>query len=400
MKDQEMSRLMAVTEKKNSNSGFSLVELIIVVSILAIAAVPLMKSLGMASKTNAKAQSIQNATSLGESIMEEMKSTPIDVIMSDHGASFDASGIMTFTLNGQTATQGETFDVTVTIDKSKYSGSDTFDDAGTGDAKKANVGSANTIKIPKIEDIDSQSQAVLSKKELNKYDVEALNYFNQKLPNYDPAATPPIIATIASKTINIEKRNISGSDYGVTVKATVTYTDGAGNPYVRDLYTGTFVQQVRDGSTEKKRLDSNIFIFYTMGSAPTVGNIRETFIIDDQSNVTTFEAYDATRPTDCHKVYFIRQDVHDTTGPLGISFAGSSETFDFTKAGDLTGGRKMYTTSYGTVELITNLTSSLVSSGHIYEDEARTRVYDIKVKIYKGSDLVTTLNSTITASDD
>lgn len=377
---------------RNCNAGFSIVELIIVVSILAIAAVPLMKSMSMASKTNARAQSIQNATSLGESIMEEVKSSPIETL-----GSFDASGKMIINRTDQTSTQGETFDVVITVDKTKYQGADTFDmsSSTSASAKKANVGSANTLKIPKIEDIDSQSQAVLSTKELNKYDTEALNYFNQRLSGYNSSSS--IVATIKSKTINIVKDNL-GSDFGVNVKATVTYTDNTDSPYTRDLYSGTFMQQERTDGSGKKHFDSNIYIFYKVGTVGTPATeIREEFVIEDKSNVSTFEGYDSSKPMDSHRVYFIRQDILDKTGPKKISFKNGSDVygFKFSDKDDLVDGRKVY----GNVELVTNLVSDLSDQGYIYKKEARTRVYDIKVELYKDGEFVTSLNSTATAND-
>ncbi len=382
------------------NAGFSLVELIIVVSILAIAAVPLMKSMGMSSKINAKAQSLQNATSLGEKIMEEMKGTPVANIKTKYGKDFDASGKMVIPLTGQTATQGETFDVTVTIDKAEYSGSAVFDRSGSSTAKKENVRSANTLMMPRIEEIDTQSQAVLTKKELNKYDTEALNYFNQKLAGYNPSATPPVIAHIKTKTIDIEKKNITLPNDGVTVKATVTYTDESGNPYVRDLYTGTFVQQ-EDKDGNKKHFDSNIYIFYTVGMVDDNHDgvpekeIRETINIKDSSDVTAFEEYDESKPMDCHKVYFIRQVSSDLTGPEKITFSGTTDVFKFSDSDKLVSGRK----EYGDIELFANLTSTLSEEGHVYKEEARNSVYSITVELKKNGNHITTLNSTVTADD-
>ena len=60
------------------NRGFSIVELVVCIAILAIASIPLYKSMTLAVKTDAKAQSMQNATSLAESVMEEIKMTSID----------------------------------------------------------------------------------------------------------------------------------------------------------------------------------------------------------------------------------------------------------------------------------------------------------------------------------
>ena len=379
-KEQAMSRSTAEI-KKLKNGGFSLVELIIVVSIIAIASVPLMKALGMASKTNAKAQSMQNATSLGESVMEKMKSSTIDELKADPDWNFTDNGTY-YQLTSKTAinaTQGESFDVTVRIDKGTYSGNVT----PVAD-KKANVKSANTLKMPSIADIDSLSQAVLSAKEFNKYDTEAQNYFNQKLAKY-----PTETATIATKTIDIVKTNAigAGSSFGVTVKATITYTDTSSNKYVRDLYTGTFIAQQNDDLTFK-HFDSNIYIFYKQGCIPETINITDTSAVPIPPGKVS---------TDSHKVYYIRQVLGDTTGPLAVNFNGTS-TFKYANVDALDAdGIK----DYGNIRFITNLDPSDISKeGHLYTEEARTRVYEIKVSLYKGSDLITELDSTRSASDE
>ena len=63
-----------------NNKGFSLVELIICVAILAVATVPLYQSMTLSARTNAKAQSKQNATSLAESVMEEIKASSMQKV--------------------------------------------------------------------------------------------------------------------------------------------------------------------------------------------------------------------------------------------------------------------------------------------------------------------------------
>ena len=375
--------LRSTDSRKLNNAGFSLVELIIVVSILAIAAVPLMKSMGMASKTNAKAQSIQNATSLGEKIMEEMKSTPYDTLKTyPDWTVTDGGSNLVLKKSGITATQGEQFDVEVKIDKATYSGGVT----PVAD-KKENVKSANTLKIPKIEEIDTLSQAVLSSaKELNKYDIEAQNYFNQKIADY-----PTHTATIMSKTIDIVKKDVTYPT-GVTVKATVTYTDNATptpNKYVKELYTGSFVPIQKDGSTEYKPLDSNIYIFYTKGC------ISETINITDNSAYTN--PLDATSK-DSHRVYFIRQVKTDTDGPT-VHLSDGTDTFTL-QYSNVSALDDDGTAPCGKIKLITNLDkNSIADEGHIYMEEAKTRVYEITVDLYKGSEHITKLNSTISASD-
>ena len=63
--------------KERNNKGFTLVELLIAITILGIIVGPFMHSFVTASRTNAKAQQIQNATLLATNIMEEVKANSI-----------------------------------------------------------------------------------------------------------------------------------------------------------------------------------------------------------------------------------------------------------------------------------------------------------------------------------
>ncbi len=377
--------------KKTDNAGFTLVELIICVAILAVATIPLMKSMSMSSRVNAKAQSIQNATSLGEAIMEEMKSSSIDDLRARYGSAFtESGGDYQISIPGRTATQGEPFDVTVDIKTTTYSGATEL-----GSDKKANVLSANSVKLPRIEEIDTMAQAVLSSaKELNKYDKEALNYFNQKIADY-----PTHVATIHSKTIEIVKEDAPVySDPGVTVKATVTYEDNTSptrNKYVKDIYAGTFVETERDDGSFAP-IDSNIYIFY---KTPTIDPSDSRLDMDEvHINVTDTSSYPAGTDFASHKVFFIRQDKNVTQGPLMMFNGDSALTFSYADVDDLDDeGIK----EFDNIKFVSNLDKNNINEdGHVYNSEARNRVYDITVVLRKGSEVFATLNSTKSASDE
>ena len=423
--------------RQYNNAGFSLVELIIVVAILAIAAIPLMKSMSMASRTNATAQSIQNATSLAERVMEDVKSSDIEALVAANGG-FDDAGVCTYVIPvaSPTPVAGENFIVTVTIDKGAYSTEIPIGSTSRSDRVKA----ANVTKLPRIDEIDTLSQAVLSsEKEFNRYDDAAQSYFNEKKADYDPA-DPATAATVASKTVDIVKSNVTGAYTGVTVKATVTYEDTEGNQFVRDLYTGSFVQN--PGGF----MDSDIYIFYKMGS------IAETFKIKDTSTYLNGDPAntDPYKYKDSHKVYFIRQDPSDTVGPTMEFFDAGDDPDDdsddsyktFTYAtmtlapsptgtptpvptypaptpteGEFENGEARFANIY----LVTNLGNQPTYAlpltgtptgmpagfepGHVYKEEARTRVYDVTVVLTKpASDdpsgrEYARINSTVTASN-
>ena len=63
--------------KGKNNNGFTLVELMIAIAILAVIVGPFMHSFVTAARTNAKAQQIQNATLLATNIMEEVKANDV-----------------------------------------------------------------------------------------------------------------------------------------------------------------------------------------------------------------------------------------------------------------------------------------------------------------------------------
>lgn len=60
-------------KEKEENKGFTLVELLVCVAILAIISVPLLNSFFVAGKTNEKAKEIQRTTTLAQNIMETVK---------------------------------------------------------------------------------------------------------------------------------------------------------------------------------------------------------------------------------------------------------------------------------------------------------------------------------------
>ena len=179
----------------NDNSGLSIVEVLVAVAILAIVFVPLLKTFTQASTINARAQKLQNVTSLAEGVMEDVKGKSIqelhDLAAERADVSFlplDKDGTLTkgnlnnvppytVTYENVTATQGITYDAVVTISTDNYKSTD------RSDARKANklshnddigdVSDANIRELPQINKVDSNKNAVLSW-EINKYDNKAL----------------------------------------------------------------------------------------------------------------------------------------------------------------------------------------------------------------------------------
>lgn len=67
--------------KSGENAGYTLVELLIAVTILAIVAVPLMHAFVSSARTNAKARKLSQATTAAWNVMEEIKAAPLEDIL-------------------------------------------------------------------------------------------------------------------------------------------------------------------------------------------------------------------------------------------------------------------------------------------------------------------------------
>ncbi len=396
--------------KTNTDNGFTLVELIICVAILALASLALMKSFSMATMVNAKAQRMQNATSLAESVMEEVKSSTITQLKTKYGSAAisisdadfagysgpqkdaaaaaaagggataalleggdDAAGTRYYVLwkkDTYAAQSGEKFDVTATMRISPYIRTEESDDASD----------ANSIKLPVIEEIDTHTKTVLTAKELNKYDVIAKDYF------HDHTVTPGE-KPLESKKIIVTKKgdgsNTSSSE--ITVTCTVVYTDSGVSTYSKEVFKGTYVpQKNKDG--EMAEVDNGIYIFYSRAHEmypSEIPAIDEEITIDDSSS------------NDDHKVYIIFQNSDDLDGTtlkitdgsdtkIGPATSNSDIKYTDPETGEVKKGIVRTTDGY---QLITNLPSSLGGTdGSILEKKKKNRVFEVTVDVSKSGD--------------
>ncbi len=403
------------------DKGFTLVELVIVVAILALASVVLIKSFSVAAVTNGKAQRIQNATSLAESVMEEIKSSGIKQLQKKYNGGETTEVAITsksdeqfaaltsrdkFTTaqsaastagkslpiflkggtaktpyyvlvkTGVTATSGEVYDVTATLRTSTYSAVPADESTPI-----TNASNANSIKLPVIEEIDTHTKTVLTNKEINKYDVAAVDYFREH--DVDEARF-----TIKSKDIAIDKEGsgAAAETSEIKVKCTVTYTaqDSSGNTakYSKEVFKGTYLSK-KDKSGNYMKVDNDIYIFYNRGISS-----GETITVNDSST------------DDSHRVYLICQNDADGSELKDIS----GTTVDIYKAGT----RVIHVTANSAIKydddmdsstpevfgrvtasdcwLITNLGKDSATEGSMLENKSKNRIFDITVDVTRAED--------------
>ena len=382
----------------NDNSGLSIVEVLVAVAILAIVFVPLLKTFTQASTINARAQKLQNVTSLAEGVMEDVKGKSIqelhDLAVEREDVSFlplDKDGTLTkgnlnnvppytVTYENVTATQGITYDAVVTIATENYKNK-TKDADDIGDVSDANI-----RELPQINKVDSNKNAVLSW-ELNKYDNKALE--NLAVENFAPknSVTEPDIATLkesykdtAEKYINIEINEDSETS-STKVSCEVEYKTGtaSGKSLKYLVYTGYFVEPVDSGVS-----GPDIYLFYTLTE-----KVKDAEPIKKE-NIKIEDKTTGKR----HNVYFIMQDGVDklstTNGSevtLDISGSGYSESIYYDKTSIFTdaitylAGASTPDDESDDVYFFSNLKDKNGNSGELFNSKSKDRIYYVTVEI-------------------
>lgn len=375
----------------DKDKGFTLVELIVCVGILVIATIPIAQSFARAQRVNAKAQSMQNATSLAESVMEEIKGTKMPDLMARYPSecTYDApSDSYTLSRSSVASQQGERFDVVANIVTATYK---TSDGDGDGfDDEKPTAEDANSVRLPSIEEIDTTYMTAISSKEINKYDQAAIDYFVE----YSAGQTPT--ASIAEKYIDIIKKDDhgAGGEDIVNVICNVTYISSEDDPHSKNPETGVYeeklkyTREVYSGSyvaNASGEVPNNIYIFYRRCLSS-----NEFINVEDTSSMGS------------HKVYLVMQDgVTDISGTSVSIASGAGTIINVNSNSDLgTTGPKQNDKQKGRVksgdyELITNL-DTVGTEGNIFEEKQRNHVYEVTVKLTKPgeTEVIASLTST------
>lgn len=382
----------------NDNSGLSIVEVLVAVAILAIVFVPLLKTFTQASTINARAQKLQNVTSLAEGVMEDVKGKSIqelhDLAVERADVSFlplDEDGTLTkgnlnnvppytVTYENVTATQGITYDAVVTIATENYKNKDKdADDIG-------DVSDANIRELPQINKVDSNKNAVLSW-ELNKYDNKALENLaaENSVSGSDIATLKESYKKTAEKYINIEIKEDSETS-STKVSCEVEYKTGnASDKSLKYLvYTGYFVEPDDSGVS-----GPDIYLFYTLSENVKDGasNIADPI---KKENIKIEDKTTGKR----HNVYFIMQDGVDklstTNGSevtLDISGSGYSESIYYDKTSIFTdaitylAGGSTTDDESDDVYFFSNLKDKNGNSGELFNSKSKDRIYYVTVEI-------------------
>lgn len=412
----------------NRNSGFSIVEVLVAVAIIAIVFTPLLKSFSTAAIVNSRAQKLQNVTSLAEGVMEDVKGKSIqelhDLAVSDASVTFsplDEDGGLTLGkltkippyelfYENVTATQGITYDAKVTISTSgpnnEYSDTTRYDERkSNGSTDAGDISDVNIRELPVINQVDSHSNAVISW-EINQYDKKAMENLaaeNTKTGG-DIASLKGIYSSKAEKDINIKIK--TDTDSGLTkIICDVEYKTGTGNTSDKTLkylvYSGYFSEPAADEPG-----GPNIYLFYTLSEnvkdVPAAESFKnENITISDETSgrhSIYFIMQDGQNSLNSTKGTKIKLDISGTNWSSGVSYNADPLIPDSTKylAGESTESK------LDDVIFCSNLLDQNSKVGELYNSSAKTRIYYVTVDIMEHgkTDVLATLTSTMQAGKE
>jgi prepilin-type N-terminal cleavage/methylation domain-containing protein len=365
------------------NNGFSLIELLLSISILAIIIVPLLNNFVTAAKANAEAKRIQSETIITQNFLEEIKAKSAKDIAKEFNYPLDfplyAGEVYELKLdeNGifQTVNDTEKSSVkTVATDESGNSyyeytfvdkadepyyfaikniveGASTYDALITLDGRAyiseddaGNKYGYNAYEMPLISDINSEKNIVAMQTYEEDAAVTAL-YNNHITYCAEQEALhegedPPFTITYYSKTDiknKIEKQitvDITSSGEDMVISIGFVYTC----PYIYG--TGSSTYTIVNKTMELP--NSSIYIFY-------YPSYKDSILVNKAPSIT-----------DEVDLYVVKQE---------SSVVSVSQTVD----GYLPSG----------VQLHSNTSFGIYSTDLVKKDHAKNRIYDLKVQLYK-----------------
>lgn len=247
----------------NNQEGFSLVELLVAITILAIIVLPFLNSFVTASKTNSKAREQLVATTVAQNVMEEIKATSIEALEKDDNFVFDDTlkkyvvtydGDQTFMrVNGKGYNARVLFDANA-YKKAEGAANDLYNDQKVADISDMNI-LEDGFYVQYGEQDRTYAQAITD--EINSNSVT----LDMVLKNMSRTVTFDVTSTI------------SGNDNIATVVMTCQYNYQG--------HTQTFKSTIYDNADITNGTLRAVYFFYNPLYTSIAGNIKDNIIINN-----------------------------------------------------------------------------------------------------------------------
>lgn len=291
--------------RAQNNKGFTLIEVLVTILVIAIASIPLIRSFVMTANVNHKARRLQNATDVAQNVSEYFAARPFSELLANHGK--DGNGlspdgdmyvfknIKDGSKDYYEGAEGEKFYVTVVMDGKDY----------------------EEYTVPELKNLFG-SGGVTCFKEIFMYDQAAVNYL-VATNGYPEASTAASLGI--KKTTDIYIDTYMDGSYGYYVN--VTYTDSSGKTYE----TGRMkLEEVKAGSDDvATERFPNLYIMYqpygVYGPIYTdyVDDVVNIHYVQKESKDGSYVPSTNTEALNTN-VYFVQQNAQHTASGMSMKF--------------------------------------------------------------------------------
>ncbi len=282
----------AKTKIKLNNSGFTLLEVLIAVIILAVVCVPIFRAIITSAETNAKSKIKMRATNTAENLMEDFKTHDIEELVESYSKSASNTVIKPGDSVGGVASSKYIFDI---ADSTYYK--EKLPDTYTVKVEldPLNYPNTNSLNLADLSTVSSKSSAILS---MNKeFDKQVYALFEEKntemakadssvpnwdIPDFDKKLRREIRVDIEKTGTFKDEDEVEQDEVSVTVNITYILDD---NKIVPDSYAEGYKAMTRkifNNKTSKIPL-KNIYVLYTprYEAAANEGDIITVFNRDN-----------------------------------------------------------------------------------------------------------------------
>ncbi len=372
--------------KKNNNKGFSLIEVIVAITVLSIIAFPLANSFLHATKLNAEARRVRGANVVAQGVLEEFGSKNLDTLLAEAKDSL-GNTYYTYTPEEKDAEGNITQEETYKFSKYMYDeGGNVLLDNGVPyifgpnnerlfvdvTMTPANY-VINNYCVPSISDIYYKENIMINA-DLNVYDAAAISKFRLNYGITDKRQIKK--KTTLTATVTVIESVTEATKYEVAIRLKFEYeANGTVLNYSKYVTTKT-VSQLSDLP--------NVYLLYTIFDKT---GITTDFTADDVVDVELIYVTDNSKlPEKQLNVYLIEQE---TTGKNvyyqeGIMHISNSNVNGVVKKQSVNGSivenvslANNYLKLYTNVLDVDNLTSS---------DKTEKSLFKVTVEVYQDAE--------------
>lgn len=386
---------MSRKRKKISNQGFTLVEVLVAVTILAIVVLPFLNSFYMAARTNAKAKKLMDATTAAQNVLEELKAETLEDFLNAHTSTkqqvLDNAGNPKQDLQGndiyryilpQTTSPANysltvdqrTFLARVSVDPVTYT---------TENGAAAKKSDYNSQLFAQLSELSPASNAFYIEQQSDGMDMKAAQ---DLAVGVDTASIEGVLYTM-SKTITVDI-DYTAATQQCAVYMTLTYTDLAGKQYTPINRTAIY----NNNKALSNKL-SNIFLCFMPMYSPGGSKIapKEKIIINNPSDypVNIFmikqTCLDDTADITAKSKYGMELEVNESSHAWSEPVTHITTNLKYVENDQLTSEltKVVYTGPSG---LPTSMQKALDIVEDLSRPQASVRIYRVTVEIFSEDD--------------